>query len=249
MKIMQTKTYLALGLLLAAPLVPLPTVHANQPPATATKAEVPAFVVTGVGEVTLTPNIAYITLGVETQDMDSTKAVTQNAAKMESLMKVVRAFGIAEKDIQTTNYSIYKQPSYEPNPAKGKPTAYTVNNQVRIAVRKFTDTGKIIDGVTQVGGNVAQGIEFDADDETKDAAYDKALEKAITATRRKVKTMASAGGVQVGMLLELTEGGTDNSPRPMFKAAMVAESRAATPISGGELSVRATVTARYAIAP
>jgi hypothetical protein len=208
----------------------------------------PAIVATGMGEVSITPNIASINLGVETRDVDSAKASALNAGKMERVLKVIQAFGVAEKDIQTVGYSIYQiQEPVAPN-SKTARNVYVVNNSLRVTVRKFSDAGKIIDATTQVGANAIGGIQLDADDETKERAYDRALEKAVAIAMRKANTMARAGNVKLLELLEVSESGPE-MPVPLAKGAFVRAEMANTPVQAGELAVRATVSVRYRFAP
>ncbi|MDX1933151.1 MAG: SIMPL domain-containing protein [Capsulimonadales bacterium] len=209
------------------------------------RSSVPAIVASGSGEVNITPSLAYITLGVETRDADSARASTQNAGRMEQVMKVIRSLGVAEKDLQTVGYNIYQT---NQTGANGKPERnfYVVTNSVRVTVRKLADVGRIIDAATQVGANVADGIRLDAEDAAKEQAYDEALEKAVAAALRKARTMARAGNVTLQRLVEVTEEARDIAV-PMPAMAMERFSKAETPIAGGELTVRANVTVRYAI--
>ena len=63
--------------------------------------------VTGTGMVTLTPDIAYIDIGVQTQDATAAQALAENNAKSQAVIVTIKSFGVADKDIKTTNFSIY----------------------------------------------------------------------------------------------------------------------------------------------
>ena len=65
--------------------------------------------VTGTGKVTLTPDIAYINIGVHTENASAKDAVTQNNTQAQAVVTAIKGFGVADKDIQTTNFSIYPQ--------------------------------------------------------------------------------------------------------------------------------------------
>ncbi len=62
--------------------------------------------VTGQGEVRVRPDMAVITIGVVTGDKTSQAAARANAEAAQKVQNAVRAAGVAEKDIQTVNYSI-----------------------------------------------------------------------------------------------------------------------------------------------
>ena len=210
-----------------------------------------SIVVSGVGEVKVTPDIARIELGVQTQDKDSAKAVQQNANIADAVIKAVRAAGVAEADVQTTNYSI--QPSYDPA-SYGKPTPPKVNgfqvmNTVRVTVRKLADTGKVIDSATKVGANWGGGISLDLNDADKQKAEDAALAKAVTDARRKADIIAKAAGVGGNTalrLLTVSESGGGGGPvMPLGRGVMFAKADAATPIVAGEQTITASVSVRY----
>ncbi|MBC8141601.1 MAG: SIMPL domain-containing protein [Armatimonadetes bacterium] len=201
--------------------------------------------VTGTGEVSVTPDIARITVGVQTRGKDSAVAAAENATRTDAVIKAVRALGVAQKDIQTEGYSIYPQFDYQKQPPVL--TDYQVSNSVRITVRKLADAGKILDAALKAGANVAGGIEFDLSDPQK--ARDEAMAKAVKDAVRKAKLMAKAlDTTRTLTLLELSEGVASDyqQPRPMLGMAMAREAKAApTPIEAGQTKITVSVTARF----
>src|SRR5688572_13279997 len=72
--------------------------------------------VNGEGRVSLPPDTAYISLGVDVRDPDLGVAQTSAAEQMDAVIAALRAAGVAEDDIQTGNYSIYVERDYnQPN--------------------------------------------------------------------------------------------------------------------------------------
>ncbi len=63
--------------------------------------------VTGTGKVTLTPDIAYVSIGVHTEGKDAAEAVASNTSQAQKVVDALKAFKIDPKDIQTINFSIY----------------------------------------------------------------------------------------------------------------------------------------------
>lgn len=214
------------------------------------------IVVQGTGEVRVKPDVANIQLGVQTSGRDSTAAAQENARKTEQVIAAVRAAGVAEKDIQTANYSIY--PQYDNRPPRPLPggqetpqtpqiIGYQVNNSVNVTVRRIGDVGKVIDAGIKAGANVAGGISFSLDDPT--SAKEEAMKKAVADAMRKAKVIADAAGVGSTRLVAITEGSV-NYPRPMYDMAMTRGAMAAeasTPVSPGEQTITVTVTARYSM--
>ncbi len=92
-----------------------PAVQAQTPAPSEVKYN-PAQTITVVGQgtVSVVPDIARITIGVETTASTVADGSTENEAKMKALLAALKAVGIPEKDIQTTNYSIMVNRGQEP---------------------------------------------------------------------------------------------------------------------------------------
>jgi len=208
--------------------------------------------VQGSGEVRVQPDIGIVTLGVQTQGPDSAKAAAENAAQADRVIAAARGAGVAEKDVQTSGYSISPQYDYRPQ-QQGKPpilTGYQVNNTVRVTIRKIADVGKVLDAGIKAGANTAGGIAFDLDEPTAAQARDEATKKAVADAIHKAKVIADAAGVTQTKLIAISQGSIA-MPRPRFDAglkmrAMTAESQE-TPVATGEVTVSAEVSVRYAI--
>ena len=203
--------------------------------------------VTGSGESNTAPDIAYVSVGVVTTGKKAQDAAQANAAATTKVVDALRRIGIAEKDVQTSGYSV--NPNYEPQPRANEGPriiGYMVSNNVRATVRKTADVGKVIDAALEAGANNVHGVSFGLD--ARDKAEGEALTAAVTEARRKADTLARAAGVRITGVVQLQEGAVYR-PMPMMETAMFrAGARdAATPISPGELTVSANVTVVYAI--
>ena len=62
--------------------------------------------VNGTGKTTATPDVAILTLGVESQRKNVKQAQSDVANSMNSVMQVLNNYGVADKDIQTSGYNI-----------------------------------------------------------------------------------------------------------------------------------------------
>ena len=209
-----------------------------------------AILVNGTGEVTIKPDIARITVGVQTRNTDSTVAGQENANKINAIIKAIKALGVAEKDIQTTDYSISPQFNYVEN----KPPVlvdYQVSNSVRITVRKIADSGKVLDAAMKAGANIANGIQFDLSDPQQ--ARDEALAKAVADATRKANLMAKASGNTKPLILsELTENAINDGPRPVYAMRSLGKlggEDASTAVEAGETKITATVSAKFLVWP
>ncbi|MEN6357147.1 MAG: SIMPL domain-containing protein [Armatimonadota bacterium] len=209
--------------------------------AAAADAETTGIMVTGSGEVKAQPDIAYVTLGVNTQSDDAAKAAKDNAGITNSVIAAVMKAGIAKSDIETTNYSVNPIMDYKKSPPVT--VGYGVSNQIRLTIRNLARVGSIIDIGVKAGANNVQGVDFSIENDT--TLRGQALVKAIAQAKSKAQAMADAAGVKLGRLVSMSEAG-GYAPRPML-AGLTKSEAAPTPIIPGELTVSASVTMVYAI--
>lgn len=207
------------------------------------------LIVTGHGEMQSRPDRAEIVIGVVTENKSSGIAVKENATAAKRVYDAIRQRGVAEKDIQTVNYSIQPVmppviPRPQPEPPGRRPeiTGYRVYNQVRVTVRELARVSDILDAVTGAGANMIEGISFGLQDAT--AAEEQALEKAIQDARRKADRIAAASGARIIGIYEINQEARSFPGPVMFQAAQADQG---PPIAAGALTISARVTIVYEI--
>jgi uncharacterized protein YggE len=199
--------------------------------------------VTGTGLVTLTPDIAYISIGVHSQDPSATVATTDNNTKAQGVIIAIKGFGVDGKDIQTTNFSIYPQQQYDTN---GKETGiiYMVDNTVYVTVRDLTKLGAMLDGTVNAGANNISNISFDVAD--KSAALSQARQAAVEQARKQADELTSATGVALGDVQTISYN--DYTPPVAIQYARAATlSDSSVPVQAGSMQISTTVTIVYTI--
>ena len=212
----------------------------NPPPAA-----LPSITVTGKGEVHKQPDMARVNIGVVTQEITAAEALNQNTEAVEKLMAALKAHKIADKDIQTSNFSISAQYDYDRSNQARHLTGYQVMNQVRIAVRRIEDLGALLDRVVTAGANQINQVTFEIDE--AESLRDTARQMAIRDARRKAALYAKEAQVRLGPVLKIVEAGGIVPVQP-FGIAMAQEARA-VPIAPGELTIRQEVRVTFAIEP
>jgi len=91
--------------------------------------------VNGIGQVDLTPDIAYIYIGVHDEAATASEAVDANKTHTNSVIAALTKAGVAEKDIRTSNFSIWPSQQYGPDGTISG-TVYMVDNTVNVTVRE-----------------------------------------------------------------------------------------------------------------
>lgn len=203
--------------------------------------------VNGTGKAYLTPDIAYISVGVHTEGKDAAEAVASNNTLSEKVLSALKAAGIAEKDLQTTNFSITPQQQYDTN---GQPTGeitYLVNNTVYVTMRDISKVGEVLDTAVKAGANNVYGIEFDATN--KDAALKEARQQAVQNAVAAAQDLAEASGVALGALQTISSyGGT---PVPMYESKGVGGANyamdASVSVTPGQMVLSVEVSLIYEI--
>jgi len=206
--------------------------------------------VVGQGTVSVAPDIARITVGVETTASTVADGSTENQAKMKALLAALKALGIAEKDIQTTNYSIMVNRGQEqPVADLGKPTAtattYTVSNNVTVTIRDLTLVSEVIDAAIEAGANNIWGISFTV--EKPDAALADARAKAVADAKLRAEALAKLGEVTLGPVMAMSE--VIGSSSPVMYSVAERGLGGDTSVSIGEVEVSYQIQVSYYIEP
>lgn len=198
--------------------------------------------VQGEGVVRIVPDIAYVTLGVETSNKAMSVAQDENKTKMNGIMSELKRLGIKDADIQTQNYNVY--PDYQWQDDKSILVGYKVSNQVKVKILKIDGAGKILDAVASKGANVVNGIQFTIADDSK--AYHEALEIALKNAEDKAKVMVGYFGFKNLKPISITEGSQEYYPPIAYDSkAMLESADMSTPVSAGELEIRAQVSVSF----
>ncbi len=205
--------------------------------------------VNGEGEVSVVPDIAVLSLGVEVQSSGVAEAQSYAATIMTAVVNELNNFGVAEKDIKTSRFSIAPVRMWSEKDGREILIGYRVTNTVTAKVRNIDDTGAIIDAAARAGGDyiVINSISFTVDEPSK--YYEEARELAMGDAKAKAEQLAKLGGVKLGKPAYINESGAYMPVVRDFygEAATAAPAAPTTPISAGEMEIRLSVQVVYSI--
>jgi uncharacterized protein len=199
------------------------------------------------GRTTAKPDMAIVSLGVQTDGPTAAQALRANSRQMDALIAALRRAGIAERDIQTANISVNPQYVYRENQPPLL-NGYQASNQVTVKVRNLTRMGETLDAAIAAGGNTLNGVSFAHQD--PDAQLDAARRDAIARARQRATLYAEAAGLQVGRIISITEGGVSAPPMPMPMLRMeraVANDAIAAPVQPGEVETLVSVSVVFSL--
>ena len=202
--------------------------------------------VSGTGEVRAEPDIATMTLGVETRAETVAEARADAARAADAVIVALRDGGVAEDDIRTTYFSI--NAVYDYGGERPVLDGYAVSNTVTVTVRDIGATGALIDAAAAAGGDATRfnGLSFGHDDPAEHTRA--ARELAVEDARDKAEQLAGLTGVTLGEPLAISETSWA-APRVEAYAeeAVAFADSAGTSISPGTSAISVTVNVVWAI--
>jgi len=203
--------------------------------------------VDGKGEVTVKPDMATLSISVETTANNAKEAVSENSVKTNDVISTLKKKLGPDDTLKSSEYNVF--PVYEYNEAKKRSyiTSYRVTNEVTVKTFRLDKIGEIIDATTDVGANRINGPAFDNSrkEENKRAALTRAVEDA----QKTARSLADAASVKIIKILRITP--SYNYPVPVYKqnyrTAMSAEPSVPPNIESGNLTIEANVNIVYEI--
>lgn len=227
----------------------------------------------GHGEVTAVPDIANVYFTIS-KDAATVKDAQAGVAVIEKkALDVLKAKGVADKDIKTANASF--NPKYEyrqavcPQVPMGAGTAgvtvnpsspyycpsgkqvllgYTASESITVKVRNTDTVGDIMQSLGTTGVSDLSGPNFAIDNE--DSLKAQARKLAIDDAREKAKVLAKDLGVSLSKISSFSESG-GGYPIMYAQSAMMKDSAGGVPapavIPKGENTISSDVTITYEI--
>jgi len=210
--------------------------------------------VSAQGKASRAPDLAVFTAGVATTGKTASEALGTNSAAMNRVIRALKAAGVAEKDIQTSNLNLSpvyasRQRSADPLEQQAPPiVGYRVSNNVMVKQRELGDFGKVIDTLVSAGANQVSGPSFQMAE--PEEALDEARREAIARARARARLYAGATGLSVRRIVTISESGSHAPGPPVaYARAMAMDVAEATPVVTGEVEMQANVTVTFELAP
>ena len=233
-----SNTWIALSVcaLLAVPAA----AQTPPPPVPREAAPTETISVSGVGRTTLAPDRASFTVGVQSMATTVPAAVQDNNARVAAIVAAMRKLGATDREIRTSQISIYPQQDHQPGRAP-RIVGYQVSNNVTVTRGDPTEIGRYLQAAVDAGANTVSGVNFSVSDPAR--GRDGALQAAFADARAKAEILARAAGRTLGRALAITEGtAVTPAPYPMARAQMM-EAKMDVPVEPGaeELSFSVSV--------
>ena len=192
--------------------------------------------VSGNGESRATPDMAVITLSVTKQEKSASESLDANSKAMSAVLEKLKADGLADKDMQTSGFSIQPVYSYPQSMDSSSPApqlvGYQTVNSLTIRLHDLAKAGAVIDSSVSMGINQGGDIRFTNED-TK-PLLSEARKQAVKDAVEKAKEIADAAGVSLGRIIDINESLSSPVPVPMAMMAKDTAISAPVPMAPGE---------------
>lgn len=206
---------------------------------------IPLINVSGEGKVKVVPDQASISISVETKGAKAVDVKKENDTKIDAVLKYIKSMNIAATDYQTQRVSLYPNYDYEK-----KKNYYMATQTVVILLKDLNKYDALMDGLTNVGVNRIDNVEFKSS--KMDQLQSDARKLAMQNAKAKALDFVSVLNQKVGKAMTIS----DNSqvyypPRPMYEMkAMAMADGAAAPretLATGEIEIVVNVSVSFVL--
>lgn len=187
----------------------------------------------GTGRSSVTPDRFSFTVGVQTMANTVDDAVSQNNKRVASVIAALKAAGVQDKDLQTSNFNIWPQQDFQEG-KQPRILGYQTTNNITVRSTKIADAGRLLGIAIGAGVNNASGINFEVTDPAR--GRDQGLRAAFDDAKAKATLLAQSAGRTLGRVLTISEGMQSVPPQPYpMQRTMAMEARVSSdvPVESG----------------
>jgi uncharacterized protein len=196
--------------------------------------------VTGIGSISIAPDIVQIQLEVKTESKQLSQAQQENAELMNLVIESLLELGIARENIQTVSYNI--SPQYDYVEGRQVFRGYEVINSIDVKIKNIEQAGTIIDTAVRNGVNQVSNIRFTVENEQ--IPYQEALSLALKNALAKAQTIANTIHLKIDphpvKIVEIMK-----EEPILYRSFAASEVSATTPIEPGQINIKATVEVQF----
>ncbi|EKE72192.1 SIMPL domain-containing protein [Gallaecimonas xiamenensis] len=192
------------------------------------------------GEATrsVVPDQVSFSVAFSAEGQDADQLLKEIETKAAPFLAKLGALGIADKDIQGHRFEVF--PRYD----KDKMTGLRAQQRYQITVHGFALYPKVLKAAVEAKADqVGQG---QLGYSQQDQLYQELLADAVRHARTKAKLLAEAGDAELGKLVSVDEQG-GYQPPVMYMRTQTLEAKGAAVQTAGEMDVRASISARFAL--
>lgn len=203
----------------------------------------PSIVTQGEAVVKRAPDRAWLTVATEARDPKAAEARRKNAEAMTAVQSALKGAGVKADAIRTSGYSL--SPEMDWNNGRSILRGYVSRNQVEVRIDDLNTLSDVLDAVNSPKGIAltVNGPRFDLKDEK--SAQNEALRLAVDSAMSRAQAIATGAKRTLGQIVRIEDQNVGPiMPKTIQMMAMRADAaqEVATPITPGEIEIRAQVS-------
>ena len=208
--------------------------------------------VSGSAERRMQPDLAQISIGIESRHLQLETARREAGAKTIAVLRVLDEIGIAKQEIDSSAVLVQPEFAWDAKSGERRLQGYLVIRTIRLRLLEIDKLGAILERSMRAGANQIAPPQFLLREETR--IRRELLTEATRDAKQNAIAVADGLGVKLGATRKIetvdTEGPLYGAPM-MLRASAAEADRALTEESykPGEVTLRARVSASFDIAP
>jgi uncharacterized protein YggE len=201
--------------------------------------------VSGMAEVSAEPDIARLTLGVESRKPTMEAARAEVVATVDRVLALARELKIDPKQVNATRVQVQPEYRWNENDRERVLLGYMVSRQVEVELKDLDKLGTLLERAVDAGVNHVGDPLLDSS--RRKELEREAMTKAVEDARLNAEALARAAGAKLGAVRTLSASGSA-PPMPMYRQTMMAADAKMAPeatYQPGDMKFGANVNAEY----
>ncbi len=241
------KLQLFAGMMVLAMLLTACQITVQQP----TQQQPNTISVSGSSQLKAVPDEVMVLLRVETNGTTAKEAQDKNSAAMAAIQKELKRAGVAEKDMETTNYNLYPNTYWDYERQRQVDAGYKAAHTLKVKTKELMRVGEYIQLGVDAGATNVDSVSFSLSTTAERDAKDAALRSAVQEARQKAEALADGLSVRLGKVSSVSIN--EYNVMPFYRGGVMAaeammDKAEAPPIAPQEVDVSASVTVVFEIA-
>jgi len=174
--------------------------------------------VSAESERLVAPDTAKVSFSMTRKSTDLSQATESVNERIAQMVEALDEFGVEEKDIKTTSYSVQPEYNYVWDAVDRVFDGYRVRQTIELTIRDLDQVSPVLTQISEFEVDNVSGLSFyvDEDDEINEELREEAINKA----KDKAQVLARDLGVKLDTIIRFNESGAGNPPYPVYEERM-----------------------------
>lgn len=202
---------------------------------------IPQITISGEGKVKTLPDQVLLSFGVNNSGKDAAEVKKLNDTTLDKIIKLIKRFGIAPADYQTTQVSLHK--SYETDKKKEK---YFATQRISLLLKDISKYDALVMALVDEGVTIIDQVEFKSS--KLESLKSEARKLAILDAKKKAQDYVEAINQKVGKAIQIMDTSQPFYPQIMSRMTYDKVEESSMPketLAPGEIEIVNTITVSF----